>query len=59
MGFAAIALVAGFALTRAQGQLGWSDGLVLGLIGALVVLLLLVADRIEGRPPYGDSISRR
>ena len=55
MGFAAITLAVGFILTRAQHQFGWSDGLVLGLIGATVLGLLMLADRIDGRRPQARS----
>lgn len=57
MGFAAVALVAGFVLTRLQDEFGWSDGVALGLLGGVVLVLLLLADRIEGRPPHTGPLS--
>jgi len=58
MGFAVVVMAAGFALTRAQQTVGLSDGVILGLIGALIVFLLALADRIEGRTPPTGSVPR-
>ena len=59
LGFAAVALAGGYVLTLAQHAWKLSDGLVLGLMGALVVALLMLADRIDGGSPPARPVPKR